>query len=517
MATGTTTRAAAHQQKLEEHLAVILQRLDMQKADFDQRSAEQERLAQERHIQLQQQLQTEVAGVSIGLQQQNDKLEGQRACYEEQNRLQQMQHAEVNRQMQEFIDVQRQQLNSVDHRLVQAEERLKTFNDEVEGLREAHQGDIERLQERQHSTENRLATEVQREVSEVCDRIVKELETQQNLRLEELRQEMLRTVEKLPSPTTTNSSLLRPDAPPFNSLSTEATATATTAACAGEGGTGATSTKAVQRAPPYDGRSAWEAYRTQFEMLARVNNWNEVERATFLAVSLKGPALTVLTNIPRDNLYNYSALVTALEARFGSSHQAELHRIKLKNRTRKRDESLAELAEEVERLARLAYPDAPPEMLELLAKDQFIDAIVDGEARLRLRQSRPKGLREALRTALELEAFQLASQHRAKPVRGAAIEDMKEEPAMIQDVKQVSCEEIKQCMQECLENCFSRQQPYQTRQRGPPGGGPRRGRGIKGNCWSCGQPGHMQQDCPERDKQPSSSARSPASQSGNDK
>ena len=66
-------------------------------------------------------------------------------------------------------------------------------------------------------------------------------------------------------------------------------------------------------------------------MLVRVNNWNEVEKATYLAISMKGSALTVLSNIPLDNLYNYSSIITALEAHFGSAHQAELHRIKLKN------------------------------------------------------------------------------------------------------------------------------------------------------------------------------------------
>ena len=137
-----------------------------------------------------------------------------------------------------------------------------------------------------------------------------------------------------------------------------------------EGGAGAA--KPVQRAPPYDGRADWDAYRTQFEMLANVNCWTEVEKATYLAVSLKGPALTVLSNLPADNLYNYSSLVTALGARFGSSHQAELHRMKLKSRIQKREEGLAELAEDIERLARLAYPTALPTMLELLAKDQFI-------------------------------------------------------------------------------------------------------------------------------------------------
>ena len=58
----------------------------------------------------------------------------------------------------------------------------------------------------------------------------------------------------------------------------------------------------------YDGLSLWDAYHTQFKMLARINGWREEEKATYLAVSLKGPALTVLNNIPPESLYGYDAL-----------------------------------------------------------------------------------------------------------------------------------------------------------------------------------------------------------------
>ena len=71
------------------------------------------------------------------------------------------------------------------------------------------------------------------------------------------------------------------------------------------------------------------------------------------------------------------ALVTALENRFGTAHQAELHRMKMRSRIRRREETLPELMEDIERLVMLAYPDAAPEMLELLAKDQFIDSLSD--------------------------------------------------------------------------------------------------------------------------------------------
>ena len=47
----------------------------------------------------------------------------------------------------------------------------------------------------------------------------------------------------------------------------------------------------------------------------------------------------------------------------------------------------------MERLTRLAYPDAVEEMIIVLAKDQFIDALQDEDMRLRIRQSRPVNLR----------------------------------------------------------------------------------------------------------------------------
>ena len=176
---------------------------------------------------------------------------------------------------------------------------------------------------------------------------------------------MLREIVKVPTHTesTHEKSLLQPEAPLFTLLGNEATTTPT-AACGGmEGaGQGTCATKAAtQRAPPYDGHSTWEAYRTQFKILARVNGWNEMDKATYLAVRLKGPAMTVLSNVPRDSLYNLST----------------------------------------------------PLQMEICV--------------LRMRQisSHPKSLCEALQTALELEAFQLASQQRAKPVRSVLIEEEK--------------------------------------------------------------------------------------------
>ena len=84
---------------------------------------------------------------------------------------------------------------------------------------------------------------------------------------------------------------------------------------------------------------------------------------------------------------------------------------------RRREEALQELAKDLECLVRLAYPIAPEGITDLLAKEQFSDAILDGDARS-LKQSRPQSLWAALTLAMELESYLLASCQREFPVRG---------------------------------------------------------------------------------------------------
>ena len=99
-----------------------------------------------------------------------------------------------------------------------------------------------------------------------------------------------------------------------------------------------------------------------------MNQWNDEQKGNYLSTSLKGSALSLLRNLPSGTRQDYKELVAALEGRFGSAHQQELHRFKFKSRLRRRDESLQELAEDLEHLARLAYPLAPEEMKDLLAR-----------------------------------------------------------------------------------------------------------------------------------------------------
>ena len=66
--------------------------------------------------------------------------------------------------------------------------------------------------------------------------------------------------------------------------------------------------------------------------------------------------------------------------------------MQLKARTCRWEESLVELAEDVERLVRLAYPEGDKAMVEVVPQDQFIDALPEEDFRFRIRQNKPATL-----------------------------------------------------------------------------------------------------------------------------
>ncbi|CAB4037020.1 Retrovirus-related Pol poly from transposon 412 [Paramuricea clavata] len=259
-------------------------------------------------------------------------------------------------------------------------------------------------------------------------------------------------------------------------------------------GTDYSAGRLVQKPAVFDGRSSWEAYATQFEIVAEINQWDGPDKAAFLATSLRGPALTVLSNLPSESRVHYPSLLAALESRFGNKRQSELHRMKLRNRVRRRDETLPELAEDIERLARLAYPEAPTEVLETLTKDQFIDALNDDEMRLRVAQARPTTLRAALGIALEIESFSLAARRRFRPVRTVHETPTKTNAECFVDPQEETLKrnsefltELKKMMSELREVVRSVNRRGRNQDGSPPKG--------KRKCWTCGSEDHLQQDC----------------------
>ncbi len=145
----------------------------------------------------------------------------------------------------------------------------------------------------------------------------------------------------------------------------------------------------------YDGTGSWTDYRAHFEACAEINGWSDRERGLYLAVALRGQAQGVLGNLDiKSN--SYTELMTELQERFAPPNQTELYRVQLRDRRQKASETLSELAQDVRRLTNFAYPTAPSDVKETLAKEQFVDSLFSSDMRIRVKHHRPTNLNDAV-------------------------------------------------------------------------------------------------------------------------
>ena len=133
----------------------------------------------------------------------------------------------------------------------------------------------------------------------------------------------------------------------------------------------------------------------------------------------KWGARAILNELDRFQRRDYDSLVGALHNRFGSLHRSEIFRAKLQTRGRRDNESLSALSQDIKKLTRCAYPGAPSSVTDILALDQFIDALPDPDMRLRIREARPKNINDAEILAVRFETFKQADRHRSNNLVGA--------------------------------------------------------------------------------------------------
>ncbi|XP_045124135.1 uncharacterized protein LOC123512044 [Portunus trituberculatus] len=210
----------------------------------------------------------------------------------------------------------------------------------------------------------------------------------------------------------------------------------------------------------YDGKVAWESYAAQFDLLAAAQGWDQAEKALQLATALSGPAIEVFGHLPPMQRASFPDIAEALRRRFGHRHQAEVYRAQLKKRTRQRGETLSQLAHDVEALVRRAYPIAIEEMVTVLARDAFLDALVDHQLQIYVRQAHPADMQVALARAMEFEAFMQTASSLSTFARPRS--DVRGRKAQVKS----------------------------------PGA-------FGGWCWRCGEMGHVRARCP-RDRRPRS-------------
>ena len=150
-----------------------------------------------------------------------------------------------------------------------------------------------------------------------------------------------------------------------------------------------------------------------------------------------------------------------------------MHRTQLRCRFLGREETLPELSQAVKCLTHQAYPAAPSSLQDTLARDYYIDALPDSDIR-----------REALTTALEVEAFYVADRYRTRVQARAVLPSFIDLPISEHEndlQKQVG--ELRQVVNQLL-----------TKRDQPPWRRPGSGQFLANysGCFTCGGLDHMQ-------------------------
>lgn len=259
----------------------------------------------------------------------------------------------------------------------------------------------------------------------------------------------------------------------------------------------------------YDGKTSWLDYLVQFEMVASLNKWDAEEMACELAVALRGTAQGVLSILTPEQRVNYQMLVNALTARFHPDNLTEIYKAEIKGRLRKKEESLPELAQDIKRLVRMAYPNDEGPIRDQLMLDCYIDSLNDSAMEWAVQQRQVRTIDEAVRASMEYESFQLKK--RKFTTSRAVIRSQTDEQTDNSTFDKTSLDNLAQLLRSVeahnssesnsVNELIQRVASLGNNQNGSQGQGHTQGEGqfkFLGKCFYCKKDGHKRINCYKR-------------------
>ncbi|KYN50244.1 hypothetical protein ALC62_05960 [Cyphomyrmex costatus] len=227
----------------------------------------------------------------------------------------------------------------------------------------------------------------------------------------------------------------------------------------------------------FNGSVPLREFLSQFNLIACANHWDERTKTVVLISCLRGEARTVLEGIQNLEDLDFVALKTKLELRYGEAQSAQAYYTQFTNRKQKFGESAASLGSDIERLARLVYPELTDAVRDKFACAQFISALTDGFVKRTIQLEGITSLRFAIERAKTIRIIQENSFGHKKDFQNS-----KERRKESENGKEGENNKEKR-EKEDGKGKFSKNK-----------------NGVKfGNkreCWECGKEGHFRSECP---------------------
>ena len=174
------------------------------------------------------------------------------------------------------------------------------------------------------------------------------------------------------------------------------------------------------KVPTFDGTvsAQFRPWIIQFEAIARHQCWTLGERIVRLVASLTGPAANLLIGMTMGQLDDYTLLVARLSRRYDPPEREEAHRAELRARTRRRNVSADEFAENLKNLAQRAYMSADQNMLDNLVVERLHEGHGNEELKKHLCLYPSTGLQDLIGVCVRFETHVEIGLHAHKSNKG---------------------------------------------------------------------------------------------------
>ncbi|VDI00611.1 Hypothetical predicted protein [Mytilus galloprovincialis] len=197
----------------------------------------------------------------------------------------------------------------------------------------------------------------------------------------------------------------------------------------------------------FDGKTIdWQDYLVHFEQVAEWNEWNDLERAKQIVMSLRGPAQKILSTLSKQDLGNYNKIKESLNNRFNPREREAAYVCEFEARRHSKDETVSEYGQALRRLGYLAFPNEKQdsEMMEKVLINKFIRGLNNLDLQKHVQFQRANTLDTAISYAIEYEAFINPQNNMRKPMLTSnevpiqAIKDNKKESTELLTLDQVA-------------------------------------------------------------------------------
>ena len=272
----------------------------------------------------------------------------------------------------------------------------------------------------------------------------------------------------------------------------------------------------------YSGKENVEDYLLQFQLTSLRNGWGETEKSAALLCALDGPARGILAEFDDPITASFANIKQALLRRFGPTQLVEVHEQALSQLRLAKGQNIRELAHEVQKLIKLAYPDIIGTARDRFAVKSLLHAISDRDTVFYIREKNPKDAAEACTLYERYMAHTGEDNHHRKTgIRGVNHEPPQptreaaghETQSAVSETLQKISETTNQQLQKLadavskLHNAVTNSAPQAATPTPTPApippctNPPPQSQVPRKPCPRCGMPGHWSRDCPAQTRQ----------------